>query len=330
MKRECVIKAHLGLRFFCIFCHIPLEHTASHGKLVIPMKNLCLSFLLILLSVPGFARHTDSTFYEEGTLRTVQTYEEETPLFGADYTSMGVMKHRWDYRTGVLVSFNTINLDDTLINDFQETVPRYTLYQHYGPGPLMEIETYVENVRHGPTISYDRDGCLNREGQFTQWEKTGIWTYYDDLERPDRRIHWFHPHYNQRGISLDNVVIPIGGSLLFFGVLLGFVSLLDSYRTAFYFAGGIALGTVNQWLVEALFFRDAPLLFFQPNIQSYMPALLPTLMGILTLLSLITLFFHKKKGIELGVIGGFLIFGLIMFSLLQLTALLVGIGGVFG
>ena len=84
----------------------------------------------------------------------------------------------------------------------------------------MEIENYQAGNRHGTYQKFDRDGKLISEGQFDNWKKVGIWTYYDTFGNEDMHIHWFHHNFSDGGISINYTIIPVGLALLLIFVVL--------------------------------------------------------------------------------------------------------------
>ena len=172
-------------------------------------KLLFILILIPILSNTLLGQVIDTAFYSNGQIKAIKTLIDNTIKSAVAYKENGEIAYEWDIDKKTLSSYTAITIQDTLANYFKANCPVYTKRQHFGNGPLMEIENYNHKVRHGDYKSYDRTGNLTAEGQFTQWKKTGIWTYYNSSGEKDRHIHWFHHNYNDKGISIGYTFIPV-------------------------------------------------------------------------------------------------------------------------
>ncbi len=177
-------------------------------------QTICILIVFVFTGLSSFGQVTDTTFYPTGQIREIKLIQGDKILQATAYKSDGQVKYQWDIEKKELKSFDAINYTDTLAEYFKSHCPDYTLYQHYGNGPIMEIENYQAGNRHGAYQKFERDGKLISEGQFDNWEKVGIWTHYDTFGNEDRHIHWFHHNYSDGGISINYTIIPVGLALL--------------------------------------------------------------------------------------------------------------------
>ena len=117
----------------------------------------------------------------------------------------------------------------------------------------MEIENYQANIRHGDYQKFDRDGKLISKGQFDNWKKVGIWTYYDTDGKTDKHIHWFHHNFSDGGISINYTIIPVFILLLLILTTLLLQLKYSSFSNFFISYSLITIGLfVTLFLVSAL------------------------------------------------------------------------------
>ncbi|WP_299701669.1 hypothetical protein [uncultured Pontibacter sp.] len=162
------------------------------------------------------------TYHPNGNVKAMQVVRAGEVVSEMAYLENGGRKHTWDLQKNVVYSYNSFgDMGDSSAAYFLERSPSYTIYQYYGDSPsLKHIERYKDNIRHGKSQYFHRNGQLEAEGEFSNWEKVGIWTY--GTENGSRDIHWhiINHGYYEKGISVFYTIVPfllILSLLLIFG-----------------------------------------------------------------------------------------------------------------
>lgn len=254
--------------------------------------------ILIFTGLCSFGQVSDTSFYPTGQLREIKVIQGDKILRATTYKSDGQVKYQWDIEKKELKSFDAISYMDTLAEYFKSNCPDYTLYQHYGNGPIMEIENYQASKRHGDYQKFDRDGKLISKGQFDNWKKVGIWTYYDTEGKADRHIHWFHHNFSDGGISINYIIIPVFVLLLLILTTLLFQLKYSTFSNFFISYSLVTIGLfVTLYLVPA-FASEQTMMTIATYIGKYLFPILTTLTLINVLFSLTALIFKKWTGVK--------------------------------
>ncbi len=247
----------------------------------------------------AFGQYADTSYYQSRQLQDIKFYQGDKIVKAVTFKENGEEKYYWDIQKKILVSFDYISYMDTLAEYFKAHCPNYTLYQHYGNGPLRNIENYKDNVRHGAYIEYSKEGNIIAKGQFNNWEKTGIWTYYDDKGKADKHIHWFHHSFNEGGISINYTVMPVAVTLL---LIIG--SLFVFLKTATFSKYLISYSLFTTGLFILLFIlghvlSEKTLTAISTYTGKYFFPVLTTFVATMAILSLTALILKKKTGVKL-------------------------------
>jgi len=254
--------------------------------------------IFIFAGLSSFGQVSDTSFYPTGQIQEVKLIQGAKILRATTYKPDGQVKYQWDIEKKELKSFEAISYLDTLVEYFKKECPDYTLYQHYGNGPLMEIENYQSNKRHGEYQKFDRDGKLISKGQFDNWKKVGIWTYYDIDGKADRHIHWFHHNFSDSGISIHYTIIPVFILLLLILTTLLLQLKYSSFSNFFISYSLVTIGLfVTLYLVSALASEQSKTTIAS-YIGKYLFPILTTLTLTMTVFSLTALIFKKRTGIK--------------------------------
>lgn len=254
--------------------------------------------LFVLLGFNSSGQVSDTSFYSTGTIKSIKFYQGNKIIKAACYKPDKQIQYRWDINKKTLESFDAISYADTLTAYFTSSCPDYTLLQHYGNGPLMEIEHYKAGKRHGLYQKFDRDGHLLSEGQFDNWQKVGIWTYNDENGNHDRQIHWFHHSYYGEGISIYYTVVPVAVALLFISIML----LLFLKRSTF-FKFYVCYSLLTIGLFAALFLigtvaSERVMLAIRNYFGEYLFSTLTTFVLAAIIFSVLALLLKKRTGVK--------------------------------
>jgi hypothetical protein len=254
--------------------------------------------IFIFSGLSSFGQVSDTSFYPTGQIQEVKLIQGNKILRATTYKPNGQVKYHWDIEKKELKSFDAISYEDTLAEYFKKVCPDYTLYQHYGNGPIMEIETYQANKRHGEYQEFDRDGKLISKGQFDNWKKVGIWTYYDTDGKADRHIHWFHHNFSDGGISINYIITPVFILLLLILTTLILQLKYSSFSKFFILYSLLTIGLfVTLYLVSALA-SEQTMTTIASHIGKYLFPILTTLTLIMTAFSLTALIFKERTGVK--------------------------------
>ncbi len=290
------------------------------------MFNSFYSIVLIVLALPTFAQ-VDTSFYSPGKIKDIRVLNKGQIIRATVYKLDGQVKYSWSMEEKKLESFDALTYLDTLSEYFREHCRDYTLRQHYGNGPLMEIENYKDNKRDGPFEQFDISGRRISKGQFSVWKKVGIWTYYDDKGNRDRHIHWFHHNYYEGGISIDYLVIPIILTLVLIGVSI-FLILKYSRFSSFYYYYSVFTITIFVILFSMGFWlSDSAKTLVARSIGNYFFPVLSTLSGIMVAASLAALT-TRRAGVKTVWAFLFLLIGLGFCYLLFVSYIYSQLSGV--
>ncbi len=263
------------------------------------LKKVILILTILYLAIPkAHGQQVDTSYYPSGQLRDIKFYQGDKIVKATTFKESGEEKYHWDIQKKILVSFDNIGYLDTLAEYFKQHSPDYTLYQHYGNGPLKNIENYKDNARYGDYIEYSREGNIIAKGQFKNWEKTGIWTYYDDKGKADKHIHWFHHSFNEGGISINYTVMPVAVTLL---LIIG--SLFVFLKKATFSKYFISYSIFTAGLFVLLFilghvFSEETLIAISTSTGKYFFPVLTTFTATMAILSLTALIFKRKTGVR--------------------------------
>ena len=254
--------------------------------------------ILIFAGLNSFGQVSDTSFYPTGQIREIKLFQGDKTLQATTYKPDGQVKYQWDIEKKELKSFDAISYMDTLAEYFKKECPDFTLYQHYGNGPIMEIENYQANKRHGAYQKFDRNGKLISEGQFDNWKKVGIWTYYDTDGKTDRHIHWFHHNFSDGGISINYIIIPVFILLLLILTTLLLHLKYSSFSNFFISYSLVTIGLfVTLYLVSALA-SEQTMTTIASHIGKYLFPILTTLTLTMTAFSLTALIFKERTGVK--------------------------------
>jgi len=254
--------------------------------------------IFIFSELSLFGQVSDTLFYPTGQLREIKVIQGNKILIATTYKPDGQVKYQWDIEKKELKSFDAISYMDTLVEHFKRNCPDYTLYQHYGNGPLKEIENYKAGKRDGAYQQFDRDGKLISKGQFENWEKVGIWTYYDTDGKTDRHIHWFHHDFNDRGISINYTITPVFILLLLILTTLLLHLKYSSFSNFFILYSLVTIGLfVTLYLVSSLA-SEQTMTTIASHIGKYLFPILTTLTLAMTAFSLTALIFKERTGVK--------------------------------
>lgn len=254
--------------------------------------------ILIFLGLGSFGQVFDSSFYPNGKIREFKEIEDNKIIRATTYKLNGQIKYQWDIKNKELKSFDAISYEDTLVEYFTKNCPDYTLYQHYGNGPIREIENYKAGKRHGSYQKFDRDGKLVYKGQFDNWNKIGIWTSYDSNGNEDKQIHWFHHNYSDSGISINYTIIPVLLILLVIFTSLIWCSKFYSFSKFYISYSLITLGLFLILFLVSLLASDQIMDNIGTQIGKYLFPILITMTITMATFSLIALIFKKRTGIK--------------------------------
>lgn len=261
-------------------------------------KTFLILTLITFLALKGFGQIADTSFYPSGELKAIKLKQGDKIVRATIFKESGEEKYKWDIERKVLISYDAISYLDTLAEYFKSICPTYTLYQHYGNGPLRNIENFKDNVRSGEYVEYSRKGSMISKGQFKNWEKTGIWSYYDDKGKADKHIHWFHHSFHEGGISINYTVVPITVT-----VILIISSLFLCLRTLSFssFFISYSLFTIGVFIV--LYFighllREETLLTFSAYTRKIFFPVMTTLVMTMLFCSLTALIIRRKTGVK--------------------------------
>ena len=190
-------------------------------------------------------------------------------------------------------------INDTLYINFINTCPKYTVYQYKGStDSLLSIEQYENNMRQGPA-KYFKNGRLVSEGGFLNWGKVGIWTYYYPDGSKDRHIHWFHHAFNEKGISIDNTIVPSALTLI---TVLGLFILSITTSSYKFFFGTYSSGVILLHLLFVGFVvvaGDAATSTTWVAVRQYFFPVMYTLVSIMLLLAFVTMLLRTRTHVSL-------------------------------
>lgn len=261
-------------------------------------KTIYILTILIFAGLGSFGQVSDTSFYPTGKLREIKVIKGNKILSALAFKPDGQIKYQWDIDKKELKSFDAISYMDTLAEYFKSNCPDYTLYQHYGNGPIMEIENYQANKRHGDYQRFDRYGKLISKGQFDCWEKVGIWTYYDTDRNEDKHIHWFHHNFSDGGISINYTIIPVFILLLFILTTLLLQLKYSTFSNFFISYSLVTIGLfVTLYLVSALA-SEKIMTTIASHIGKFISPILTTLTLTMTAFSLTALIFKERTGVK--------------------------------
>jgi hypothetical protein len=262
-------------------------------------QTICILIVFVFAGLSSFGQVTDTTFYPSGQIKEIKLIQGDKILQATVYKSDGQVKYQWDIEKKELKSFDAISYTDTLAEYFKSNCPDYTLFQHYGNGPIMEIENYQAGNRHGAYQKFDSGGRLISKGQFDNWGKVGIWTYYDTFGKEDHHIHWFHHNFSDGGISIDYTIIPVGlALLLIFAVLILFLK-YSSFSNFFIAYSFVIIGLFVILYLVSSFASDQTVTTIRTHVGKYVFPMLTTLTLAMTSFSLTALAFKKRTGIKM-------------------------------
>ena len=263
-------------------------------------QTIYILVFFVLAGPSSSGQVSDTTFYPTGQIREIKLIQGDKILQATTYKSDGQVKYQWDIGKKELKSFDAISYTDTLAEYFKNNCPDYTLYQHYGNGPIMEIENYQAGNRHGAYQKFDRDGKLISEGQFDNWEKVGIWSYYDKFGKEDKQIHWFHHNFSDGGISINSTIIPVVLALLLILIALILFLKYSSFSTFFMSYSLVIIGLFVTLHLVGSFSTEQTMKTIGNHIGKYLFPVLTTLTLVMTAFSLTALLFKKRTGIRIG------------------------------
>ena len=152
--------------------------------------------LMYLFTANTFAERMDTVYFSQNKIKEIKVFEDDKLIQATSFKKNGNIAYKWNINDRKIDSYDAISYEDTLIQYFKINCIEYTIYQHFGNGPLLYIENYKDQVRHGDFERYSTEGELTVEGQYDTWEKVGVWTYHDGEGKVDRHIHWFHHKAN--------------------------------------------------------------------------------------------------------------------------------------
>lgn len=277
------------------------------------MKELIFITILFIFNLSSsYSQRVDTTYFKSGRIKEIKAYEKEEFIKASSFKKNGHLAYRWNINERILASYDAISYQDTLIEYFKDKCSTYTIYQHYGNGPLFYIENYKNRTRHGSYEKYARNGQPLMKGQFANWKKVGIWTYYNSDGKEDRHIHWFHSNYNSEGISINYTIIP-AFLLLLFIVIVGYViTRIHSYAWFYYFYSLISLLILVILYVLSSYLDPITLIELTVQIRPYIETILKSIFVLLIGISLTTSIMNKKTKVKLYISIPVLLLGIII------------------
>lgn len=272
-----------------------------HWKSIEMRKLIFIQILFFFSLSNSYSQRIDTTSFKSGETKEIKEYKNEELIKASSFKKNGQLAYRWNIKERVLESFDAISYQDTLAEYFKDNCSEYTIYQHYGNGPLFRIENYLNRKRHGIYEKYERNGKLSVRGQFANWKKVGIWTYYSSEGKKDRHVHWFHSNYNSKGISIDYTIIPTFALLLFI-VLVGYViTKIYSYAWFYYFYSISSFLILISLFVLSVYLDRSTLVELNAQIRPYLETILKSIFVFLIGISLVTTILRKKTNVKLYV-----------------------------
>ena len=261
-------------------------------------QTICSLALFAFYGLSSFGQVADTSYYSTGLIREIKITQGDKILQATTYKPDGQVKYQWDIEKKELKSFDAISYLDTLAEYFKHNCPDYTLYQHYGNGPIMEIENYKASKRHGAYQEFDRNGKLISKGQFDSWKKVGIWTYYDADGNEDLHIHWFHHNFADEGISIKYGIIPVVITLLLIVTVLFLNLKYSSFSNFFISYSLVTIGLFISLYLIASLANEKAMTTIGTHFGKYLFPLLTSLVVTKTAFSLTALIFKKWTGVK--------------------------------